>query len=103
MRQELAKPSGSACVHPAATNAPGLHICGKTGTAQVQDERNVKTGQTTWFASFAPYKSPRYAVVVMVEDGISGGTSCSPVAGKIYKAIIEREHLQTDTTVAKTE
>jgi penicillin-binding protein 2 len=89
--------------HSAATNAPGLHICGKTGTAQVMDERNMKIGQTTWFASFAPYKSPRYAVVVMVEDGISGGTSCSPVAGKIYKAIIEREHLPTDTTVAKSE
>jgi penicillin-binding protein 2 len=88
---------------PAATNAPGLHICGKTGTAQVMDERNMKIGQTTWFASFAPYKSPRYAVVVMVEDGISGGASCSPVAGKVYKAIIEREHLQTDTTVAKAQ
>ena len=48
---------------------PGLRICGKTGTAQVQDERNIKTGQTTWFISFAPYEKPRYAVVVMVEDG----------------------------------
>ena len=48
---------------------PGLRICAKTGTAQVQDERNKKTGLTTWFASFAPYEKPRYAVVVMVEDG----------------------------------
>jgi penicillin-binding protein 2 len=77
--------------HPAETFAPGLHICGKTGTAQVQDERNVKTGQTTWFASFAPYKTPKYAVVVMVEDGISGGASCSPVAGQIYAAIMQRD------------
>jgi len=66
---------------------PGLRICAKTGTAQVQDERNVKTGLTTWFASFAPYEKPRYAVVVMVEDGISGGTTCAPVARKIYEAI----------------
>jgi penicillin-binding protein 2 len=87
----------------AALLAPGLQICGKTGTAVVQDERNFKIGQTTWFASFAPYKSPRYAVVVMVEDGVSGGTSCSPVAGKIYKAIIEREHLATDRAIARTE
>ncbi len=70
---------------------PGLRICGKTGTAQVQDVRNKKTGQTTWFASFAPYEEPRYAVVVMVEEGESGGTTCAPVAGKIYTAILERE------------
>ena len=59
---------------------PGLRICGKTGTAQIQDERNVNTGHTTWFASFAPYENPHYAVVVMVEDGASGGETCAPVA-----------------------
>ena len=70
---------------------PGLRICGKTGTAQIQDERNVKTGQTTWFASFAPYENPRWAVVVMVEDGASGGETCSPVARPIYTALLERD------------
>ncbi len=70
---------------------PGLRICGKTGTAQIQDERNVKTGQTTWFASFAPYENPRWAVVVMVEDGASGGDTCSPVARPVYTALLERE------------
>jgi penicillin-binding protein 2 len=70
---------------------PGLRICAKTGTAQVQDERNVLTGHTTWFASFAPYEQPRYAVVVMVENGASGGATCAPVAHKIYNAILERE------------
>jgi penicillin-binding protein 2 len=68
-----------------------LRICGKTGTAQIQDERNVKTGQTTWFASFAPYENPRWAVVIMVEDGASGGETCSPVAKPIYTALLERE------------
>jgi penicillin-binding protein 2 len=76
---------------------PGLRICAKTGTAQVQDEHNNKVGQTTWFASFAPYCPPgsreeaRYAVVVMVENGKSGGDTCAPVAGKIYAALVERE------------
>ena len=72
---------------------PGLRICGKTGTAQIQNERNVKTGQTTWFASFAPYGNPRWAVVVMVEDGASGGDTCSPVAKPIYQALLERDRL----------
>lgn len=70
---------------------PGLQICGKTGTAQVQDVHNNKVGQTTWFASFAPYEQPRYAVVVMVEDGASGGETCAPVAHKIYAALLERD------------
>jgi cell division protein FtsI/penicillin-binding protein 2 len=70
---------------------PGLRICAKTGTAQVQDVHNTKTGLTTWFASFAPYEQPRYAVVVMVENGFSGGLTCAPVAKSIYEAIKERE------------
>lgn len=67
---------------------PGLRICAKTGTAQVQDEQNKKTGQTTWFASFAPFEQPRWAVVVMIEDGASG-TACAPVAGPIYAALMK--------------
>ena len=38
---------------------PGLRICGKTGTAQMQEPQNQKTGQTTWFASFAPMAKSR--------------------------------------------
>jgi len=70
---------------------PGLHICGKTGTAEIMDEQNRKIGRTTWFASFAPYENPRYAVVVMVEDGTFGGPTCGPIAHDIYTAILEKE------------
>jgi cell division protein FtsI/penicillin-binding protein 2 len=82
---------------------PGLRICGKTGTAQIQDERNVNTGHTTWFASFAPYESPKWAVVVMVEDGVSGGETCSPVARPIYAALLDRDkvHPKKGETMAK--
>ena len=79
---------------------PGIRIGGKTGTAQVQDARNVKIGQTTWFASFAPYEQPRYAVVVMVENGVSGGTTCAPIAGKIYSALLDRERAQLASSPA---
>jgi len=74
---------------PAAV--PGLRICGKTGTAQVEDEHNRVVDHTTWFASFAPYEKPKYAVVVMVESGISGGDSCAPIAHDIYETILEKE------------
>lgn len=79
---------------------PGLRICAKTGTAQVQDEYNVKTGLTTWFTSFAPYERPQWAVVVMIENGVSGGTTCAPVAGKIYSALLERERERRGATLA---
>jgi penicillin-binding protein 2 len=71
----------------------GLHICGKTGTAQVQDSANRLTGYNFWFASFAPYENPKYAVVVMVQsDGRgSGGLVCAPIAHDIYAEILKKE------------
>jgi penicillin-binding protein 2 len=64
---------------------PGVSIGGKTGTAQITNERNVIIDHTTWFISFAPVENPRYAVVVMVEGGSSGGGDCAPIAGSIYR------------------
>jgi penicillin-binding protein 2 len=72
---------------------PGLRICAKTGTAQIKQGRKT-VGHTTWFASFAPYQNPRYVVVVMVEDGGSGGGTCAPVAHQIYLAIQKCEQRQ---------
>jgi penicillin-binding protein 2 len=73
---------------------PGLRICGKTGTAQVQDSANRWIGYNFWFASFAPYENPRYAVVVMVqsvEHHGSGGVTCAPIAHDIYEEILNQE------------
>jgi penicillin-binding protein 2 len=67
-----------------------FQVAGKTGTAQVNspglDYRDV-----TWFDSYGPFNDPRYAVVVMVVGGGSGGTTCAPVARKIYEAIVTME------------
>ena len=62
----------------AAVVGPEMRICGKTGTAQVKDERGQLTGYNFWFASFAPFENPKYAVVVMVqsEGRGSGGLVC---------------------------
>ena len=78
----------------AAVVGPELRICGKTGTAQVQDSANRWIGYNFWFASFAPYENPHYAVVVLVQtdahDG-SGGLTCAPIAHDIYQTILEKE------------
>lgn len=68
----------------------GFRIAGKTGTAQVA-LRNQEFDHITWFVSFAPFDEPKYAVVVMVQSGASGGGTCAPVARKIYETILKLE------------
>jgi len=64
------------------------------------DTHNRKIGRTTWFASFAPYGHPRYAVVVMVENGTFGGPTCAPIAHDIYEAILKSETANTPALTA---
>lgn len=66
-----------------------FRICGKTGTAQKYIKR-VKH-LITWFVSYAPFENPRYAVVVVIEGGSGGGTTCAPMARQIYQTIIKKE------------
>ena len=96
-----------------AAQVPGLAIGGKTGTAQIMvptgqfhprtGMRLFRTDHITWFVSFAPVESPRYTVVVMVESGESGGSTCAPIAGAIYRAIrdLERERKKGAPRLAK--
>lgn len=72
-----------------AAYIPNFPVGGKTGTAQVL--RNGRMDYITWFASYGPFEDPRYAVVVMVESGASGGGTCAPVARKIYEALQKRD------------
>ena len=74
--------------------SPACTSAAKTGTAQVQDEHNRLIGHNYWFASFAPYESPKYAVVVLVQsatEGGSGGGTCGPIAHDIYETIVKKE------------
>lgn len=71
----------------------GFNVCGKTGTAQYRRTQlqGGGMGHITWFVSYAPFESPRYAVVIMVEEGGSGGGACAPKAGYIMKALQKME------------
>ncbi|HEX6467481.1 MAG TPA: penicillin-binding protein 2 [Streptosporangiaceae bacterium] len=57
-------------------------VAGKTGTAEVYGKQD-----TSWFASFAPARNPRYAVVVMVSQAGQGAQVAAPAVRAIYEGI----------------
>jgi peptidoglycan glycosyltransferase len=69
MRAVVRTGTGRAC------EIPGLDVCGKTGTAQTG-----RGADHAWFTCFAPQRSPRLAVTVLVENGGFGAQAALPVA-----------------------
>lgn len=72
-----------------------VDVGGKTGTAEVS---NNKKAPTSWFASFAPAGKPKYVTVVMVTEGGTGGTTAAPIARKIWDAIYALEGTKSTLT-----
>lgn len=66
----------------AAQSKDGLSA-GKTSTAQSGQYENGREILHTWFAGYYPSDDPQYAVVIMDEDGTSGGGDCGPVFRQI--------------------
>jgi penicillin-binding protein 2 len=87
MLADVAHPEGSG----RRARVPGLSIAAKTGTARLTHGNREKI---TWLVSYAPFENPRYAVVVLVEGGDFGGTTCGPVAKMIYETIQKRDRAQ---------
>jgi penicillin-binding protein 2 len=55
---------------------PELLMAGKTGTAEYGPRHHRR--KNTWMIMFAPYTNPKYAIAMIVEDGISGGITVAP-------------------------
>ena len=55
--------------------ARGVEIAGKTGSAQYRKRvgDQVEDQVYAWMISYAPFDAPRYAVAMIVEDGVSVG------------------------------
>ncbi len=91
-------------MHPDGTakkaRVPGIEIAGKTGSAEYRKKVNgeVETRVHTWMISYAPFDFPRYAVAMIVEDGVSGGNTVGPRLSALYQKIFEY-----DGTLAKEE
>jgi len=82
----------------------GQKMAGKTGTAQVfgiaqdaeYDEKNTahRLRDHALFISFYPADKPQIAVAVIVENGGHGGGVAAPMAGKVIRAWIKKNHIK---------
>jgi penicillin-binding protein 2 len=80
--------SGNGTAHRAQVK--GVHVAGKTGTAQWGPKDRQRTA--AWFTGFAPADNPRYAFAAVYEgepgdNDIHGGTHAAPLIGKVLKGI----------------
>jgi penicillin-binding protein 2 len=62
-----------------------VEMAGKTGTAEYGlKEEGRKHG---WMLTFAPFDHPRYAVAMVVDDALSGGTTVAPRIHQLMSGI----------------
>ena len=71
-----------------AAAIPGIHVAGKTGTAET-GARNV---YTPWFIAFAPAENPQVAIAVVLEEQPNGfgGAVAAPIAKQVMQALLAR-------------
>ncbi|HVS63679.1 MAG TPA: penicillin-binding protein 2 [Thermoanaerobaculia bacterium] len=73
---------------------PGLRVAGKTGTAQVVEQKTWIRSESlryahrdhAWFVSYAPAERPELAIVVFVEHGGLGSQTAAPIARALYES-----------------
>lgn len=70
----------------------GFFSAGKTATAQtgIYNEKGEEQ-LCTWFGGFFPADNPRYSVVILSEEGTTGGEDCAPVFKSIAERIAQRK------------
>jgi penicillin-binding protein 2 len=64
---------------------PNVQVAGKTGTAEYGRKDEGK--KLAWMIIFAPFDKPKYAIVMMVEDAVSGGTTVAPLMNKVLSKL----------------
>jgi peptidoglycan glycosyltransferase len=62
-----------------------VQVAGKTGTAEVDRGK-----PHSWFAAYAPYSKPQYAISCIIENGGYGRSVAAPCVAEALKAILER-------------
>lgn len=62
----------------------GVTLAGKTGSAEY-GPKNAK--KFAWMILFGPVELPRYAVAMVIEDGLSGGRTAAPLVRELMEDI----------------
>lgn len=71
-----------------AAYVEGIGSAGKTGSAETGRTNTLGQGiNHAWFAGYAPLNKPQYAVVIFVEEGMSGGDIAAPIFSEIITEI----------------
>ena len=60
-----------------------ITLSGKTGTAEIGPKNNRKTN--TWFIGFGQRNDKLYGFAVIVQEGVSGGSTCAPIVSKFFE------------------
>ena len=69
-----------------AAALPHVSVAGKTGTAT-----NPHGKSHAWFVAFAPARSPRVAIAVVIENAGYGGAIAAPVAKRVLRVALAKE------------
>ncbi|MBN1666542.1 MAG: hypothetical protein JW862_05620, partial [Anaerolineales bacterium] len=77
--------------------ALGIHVAGKTGTAEYCDEFANEQGlcvpgawpSHAWTVAYAPYEDPEIAVIAFVYNGGEGASVAGPIVRKVLEAYFE--------------
>lgn len=84
---------------------PGYRVAGKTGTAKKLTAQGYDAKRyLSWFAGIAPASSPRYAVVVMLNDPAGkqfyGGDIAAPVFSGVMESLLRFNGVLPDASIA---
>ncbi len=64
---------------------PGMKMCGKTGTAEVSDDKEAKPNAL--FVGYSQLSGFPYAIIVVVEDTTTAATSAVPIASRVMNVV----------------
>jgi penicillin-binding protein 2 len=72
---------------------PGITMAGKTGTAEFGKKEDRK--RHAWMIAFAPYEAPKFAVTMIVEEGVSGAETAAPRMKRLMQGLFHAEAVGT--------
>lgn len=122
IRERMAKPEAIANVqrclsavvkgaHATAKHARSkqFDVSGKTGTAQIWENKKLSGRHLVTFVGYFPSEAPQYTMIVSVEAGgsIYGGSTCGPVFKRIAETVMSQQRTDdlstaTDSTFSHT-